>query len=405
MGMRSQRFGIGAIFAVHGAVVGTFATRIPTISDHLHLSTGQLGAALFLPAVGSLSMMPFTGRLIHRLGGKLATQIFLALWTLSLALPAFATSLPTLCIALFFYGAVSGMSDIAMNAQGVELEQRMGRSIISSLHGLWSVGGFIGAAIGWLAVRADVDVRWQFCVMAVVLTVAGQAACRLLVTPPPAASGAAEPEPPTFALPSGIVLVIALVAFCAVFAEIAGSDWAAVYMRRVLDADNATAALGYTVFALAMSVSRLTGDRLIRRVGPVRAVRISATAGTAGAVLIVVAVNPILTMVGFGLMGVGIAVVVPLAFAAAGKIGSMSPGGTGHAIAGVATIAYGSGLAAPGAIGGIASFSSLRVSFALVAVLVAIVALSANVVRDRPGGAAIDPNGIPEAATVMEAGQ
>ncbi len=380
MGFRSQRIGIGAVFAVHGAVVGTFATRIPTIAEHLQLSTGQLGAALFVPAVGSLSMMPFTGRLIHRLGGKRATQIFLAMWCMSLALPAFALSLPMLCVALYIYGATSGMSDIAMNAQGVELEQRMGKSIISGLHGLWSVGGFIGAGIGWLAVRADVDLRWHFCVMAIVLTVLGQAACRLIVATP--RDQASEIEPPAFALPSGVVLVIAMVAFCAVFAELAGSDWAAVYMRKVLNADHATAALGYTVFALAMSIARLAGDRFIRRVGAVRAVRLSATMGAVGAVLIVAAVNPALTMAGFGLMGIGIAVVVPLAFAAAGRVGS-TRGGTGHAIAGVATIAYGSGLAAPGAIGGIASFSSLRVSFGLVAVLVGVVALAAGVLRDR----------------------
>jgi MFS family permease len=383
MSIRSQRIGIGAVFAVHGAVVGTFATRIPTIAEHLHLSTGVLGAALFLPAVGSLSMMPFTGRLIQRLGGRTSVAVFLTLWCLSLAVPAYATSLPLLCAGLYVYGATSGMADVAMNAQGVELEERIGRSIISGLHGLWSVGGFVGAGIGWLAVRANVDVRWHFSVMAALLAVLGLLMSRLIVEAPPAAAGAdTDSDGHSFALPSGAILIIAVVAFCAVFAELAGSDWAAIYLRRVLDSNHATAALGYTVFALTMSAARLSGDTFIRKLGAVRAVRIGASTGTLGAALVVWAPNAPVTLVGFGLMGIGVAVVVPLAFAAAGRIGART-GNTGHAIAGVATIAYGAGLAAPGAIGGIASLTSLRISFLVVTVLVGIVAVSAGVLRNR----------------------
>ena len=383
MSFRAQRIGIGTVFAVHGAVTGTFATRIPAIAEHLHLAPGALGAALFMPAVGSLALMPFTGRLIHRLGGKAATHILLGFWCVLLILPSLATSLITLCLALLFYGAASGTADVAMNAQGVALEQRMGKSIISGLHGLWSVGGFVAAGIGALAAHENVDVRIHFGVMAIALLILGQVACHWLAPTDRADATADAVKPPRFALPSGIVLVIGLIAFCAVFAELAGTDWVAVYLRRVLGAGHATAALGYTVFAAGMAICRLTGDRFIRRVGAQRSVRIGGTVGTAGAVLIVLALNSALTIVGFGLMGIGIAVVVPLAFAAAGRVGAGEGGSqTGHAIAGVATIAYGSGLAAPGAIGGLASITSLRISFILVAVLVAVVAIGAGVLRE-----------------------
>jgi hypothetical protein len=315
-------------------------------------------------------------------------------------------------VALFIFGASAGMADIAMNAQGVALDEAMGKSIMSSLHGMWSVGGFAAAGVGALAAEADVGVRTHFAGVAVVLLVMGQLACRLLPATTegeqissggeagagdPATAAPCEPEtapkPPRFAFPSGAVLVIGLVAFCAVFAEVAGSDWCAVYLRRVLDAGHATAALGYTIFAFAMAICRLTGDPFVRRLGPVRAVRGGAIAGTLGAALVVAAVNTVLTIVGFGLMGVGIAIVVPLAFAAAGRVaraqtvagtGAAASGArTGNAIAGVATIAYGAGLAAPGVIGGIASWTSLRVSFIVVTALVAAVAVFAGVLNGR----------------------
>jgi MFS family permease len=417
--LRTQRIAVSGIFAVHGAVMGTFSTRIPAIAEHLHLSPGLLGAALFAPSVGSLSLMPFTGRLIHRLGGKAATHVLLGAWCVALVLPAFAPNLAALCVALFVFGASAGMADIAMNAEGVALDQRMGKSVMSSLHGMWSVGGFAAAGIGALAAHRDVGVHTHFAAMAIVLFVLGQFACRLL-PPVPAAQPASAPvadaqtpRAPRFGFPTGAVLVIALVAFCAVFAEVAGSDWCAVYLRDVLGAGHATAALGYGIFAFAMALCRLTGDRVVRRLGAATTVRFSAACGAVGGVLIVAAINDPVTMFGFGLMGVGIAVVVPLGFAAAGRIANHRTSGvegqdggegagarTGNAIAGVATIAYGAGLAAPGAIGGIATLTSLRVSFILVTVLIAVVALAAGALRNRDGDDASSSDAVqPLAAT------
>jgi hypothetical protein len=389
--LRTQRIGVSTVFAVHGAVMGTFATRIPAISEHLHLSPGRLGLALFAPAVGSLLAMPFTGGLMHRFGAKTATHVLIVLWCASLMLPAFATSLGWLAAALLVYGATAGMTDIAMNAQGVALEGRMGKSIMSSLHGMWSLGGFAAAGVGSLAAHANVSVRTHFVGVSIALIVLGTIATALL------APAAAEPDaqrdgadkPKRFAIPTGIVLAIGMVAFCSVFAELSGSDWAAVYLRRVLDASHGTAAFGYAVFAASMALARLTGDKVINALGPVRTVRLGAILGTAGAALVTAAFGQVLTIVGFGMVGVGIAVVVPLAFAAAGRIGAAGSSGgtagasTGNAIAGVATIAYGAGLAAPGAIGGLATLTNLRVSFVMITVLVAVVVVTAGVLRYR----------------------
>lgn len=402
---RAQRWGIAAIFAIHGTVQGSFASRIPAMSERLSLTAALLGVALFMPSVGSLSSMPFAGRLIHRIGGRRSTQLLLGAWCLALVLPAIAPNLAVLCVVLVLFGAAAGTADIAMNAQGSALEHRMDKSIMSSLHGMWSIGGFIGAGIGVLAAHWDVDVRVHFGVMAVVLLVAGQIACRALPRRAAEFAGAAadEPEPPRFSLPRGPVLVIGLVAFCAVFAEVAGSDWCGVYLRDVLGSGHALAAFGVAVFAVSMAAARLTGDRVVRRFGPVSSVRTGAVAGTLGAILIVTALNPALTIVGFGLMGVGIAIVVPLAFAAAGRFGAAAGNaGRGSAIAGVATVAYGAGLAAPGAIGGLASATSLRGSFILITALVAIVAIAATALRNRGSDApeSVEPPTMSPAASV-----
>ncbi len=159
--------------------------------------------------------------------------------------------------------------------------------------------------------------------------------------------------------------MIGAVGFCAVFAEGASLDWSAVYLRDVLDASPGPAAASTTSFALTMAVARLAGDRVADRFGPVRTVRVGGVAATAGGLLVVMAPHPVLAMAGFALMGLGVAVVVPLAFAAAGRSGP----NPSQAIAGVATITYTSGLIAPSAIGAVADATSLVVSFGLVTVL------------------------------------
>ncbi|MGQ4442992.1 MFS transporter, partial [Streptomyces violaceoruber] len=138
--VRHARYAVAAVFAVHGSVTGSFATRVPWIQDHAGVSAGQLGLALAFPALGASLAMPLAGRVTHRFGARAALRGLLALWTLALALPSLAPNLLTLCLALFVYGATAGMSDVAMNALGVEIETRLDKSIMSGLHGMWSTG-------------------------------------------------------------------------------------------------------------------------------------------------------------------------------------------------------------------------------------------------------------------------
>ena len=156
----------------------------------------------------------------------------LALWTLALILPSLAPNLVALCGALFVYGATAGMADVVMNAIGVEVEHRMGKSIMSGLHGMWSVGALIGSGIGTVAAHLEISAQLHHLVMAVVLTVLGAIACQYVLNLHPTEE---EEAPPHFALPPKSALLIGAVGFCAVFAEGASLDWSAVYLEDVLD--------------------------------------------------------------------------------------------------------------------------------------------------------------------------
>ncbi len=368
------RYAVAAVFCVHGSVTGSFATRIPWIQDHAGLSAGQLGFALAFPALGASVAMPLAAAISHRFGARDALRVLLAMWTLSLILPSLAPGLLTLCLGLFVYGATSGMSDVVMNAIGLETENRMGRSIMSGLHGMWSAGALIGSAGGTLAAHMGADARIHHLLAAGVLTVLGLIACRFVLDPP---SAEEEDAPPRFALPPKSALLIGAVGFCAVFAEGASLDWSAVYLKDELETSAGLAAACTTAFALTMAVARIAGDKVVDRFGPVRTVRTGGVLATAGGLLVVFAGHPAVAMTGFGLMGLGIAVVVPLAFAAAGRSGP----NPSQAIAGVATVTYTSGLIAPSAIGAVANATSLMVSFGLVTALAMGLILFAGVLR------------------------
>ncbi|MER5360310.1 MFS transporter [Streptomyces sp. NPDC002785] len=372
--VRRARFAVAAVFAVHGAVTGSFATRVPWIQDHAGVSAGQLGLALAFPAIGASLAMPLAGAISHRFGARTALRGLLALWTLALILPALAPNLLTLCAALFVYGATAGMSDVAMNALGVEVENRLDKSIMSGLHGMWSVGALVGSAAGTVAAHLGSDARLHHSLAALVLTALGLIACQGVLD---LRSEPDEEPPPRFTLPPKSALIIGAVGFCAVFAEGASLDWSAVYLRDIMDTSAGLAAASTTVFALTMAVARIVGDKVVDRFGAVRTVRVGGVLATVGGLLVVASPNAVLAMCGFGLLGLGVAVVVPLAFAAAGRSGP----NPSQAIAGVATITYTSGLIAPSAIGSLAEATSLVVSFGLVTVLAFGLVVGAGVLR------------------------
>lgn len=350
---RSARLAVATIFLVNGAVIANWIARIPDVKQSLGLTEGTLGFVLLFMAAGALVAQPTAGWLIGRVGSRSITALMAIAFCLTIVLPGWATSVPLLMLALFILGACNGGLDVAMNAQAALVEQQYGRPIMSSFHGLWSVGGLAGAAIGGLAAARGIELGAHFLVVAVVAVAIVAIATRWLV----ADAGAGGSHEPSFALPPRALLLMGVIAFCALFSEGAIGDWSAVYLRDTLGSDAGLAASGYAVFALLMAIGRLTGDWLTLRLGPTLLVRGGGALVTLGVALALLGGSPIAAIVGFGLVGAGISCVFPLILSAASRTPGVPPG-TG--IAAMATVGYTGFLVGPPLIGTAAEALSLR---------------------------------------------
>jgi MFS family permease len=287
-----------------------------------------------------------------------------------LALLSFAPNIGTLIAAFVVFGVGTGLMDVSMNANGVAVEKLQPKPIMSSLHGMFSLGGLSFAGIGWLVVKLGASVQAHFVGAAALFALA------LTLIYPRLLPTVADPDhvPPPFALPERSVLVVGLIAFCAFLSEGAMGDWSAVYMRKALHQTPATSTLGYFGFALAMTVTRFGGDAILHRWGPSSTLRVCGSVTAVGLGAALWFGFPWLTVIGFTTVGLGMATVAPIAFSLGGRIGGDRPD---HAISSVATMGYMAFVIGPAFIGFVARSWSLRDALAIVVVLaLAIVALA-----------------------------
>jgi MFS family permease len=358
-GRRVNRVAVSAVFAISGAAFATWAGRIPAVQERLELSPGTLGVALLGLTLGATLALPLSGVLIARYGSRRTTRVAVAGLCLVLLLLPYAGSLPVLVAVLALFGACNSVQDTAMNAQAVDVETAYGRPIMSSFHGWWSVGGLLGSGVAALVAR-DVPVRAHFTVAGVVLLVTALVAGRRLV------GGRTVQRTPAFARPTRALAALGAIAFCGLLAEGAAYDWSAVYLRDEAGAGPGLAATGFAACSLAMAVCRFGADRVVARLGPVRFVQLAGVVSTAGIVLAVAVPNAVVAIVGFGLLGGGLAGIVPVVFSAAGRA---APDRPGPALAAVATVGYLGLLAGPAAIGGIGEVTDVRTGLAFVVLL------------------------------------
>jgi MFS family permease len=394
---RAQRrrafWGVMACFLVHGLVVSTWVSRIASVKAALRLSDGALGLALLGTAIGSVTAIPLCGALVVRFGSRGIARWTAAGFCASLVAIPFATSTATLFAALFFYGALAGANDVAMNAQAVATEKRLGTPVISRFHAMFSIGGMLGACAGaYLAGRGLpsaphlVGASILFLAVAVLST-------RLLVDPrtDPRTGLYTDPHTnPHTSRPNLRRLPVALFAlsaigFCIFLSEGAIADWTAVYLRQVLHAGPGLAPVGYAVFSLAMASFRLMGDGITLRIGRTATIRYGGALAAAGLSFALLAHSPYWALLGFGAAGAGFSSIIPLVFAAGGRIPGVSEG------AGVATVSglgYLGFLVGPPAIGFLSELTNLRVGLSLLVLLsVAAACLVSIVVRSAPADA------------------
>jgi len=362
MSPRIHRIAVSVFFFIAGLTFSTWASRIPDIKDKLHLSEAGLGSVLFALPVGLMASLLLSGWLVSKYGSRRIVIGAAIVYPVILVLLALASSILQLVVGLFFFGLIANFVNIAMNTQAVGVEILYRRSIMASFHGLWSLAGFAGAAFGTFFVSQSISPFVHFTLVAIASGLLVLVSYRSTL---PAAADVQNKQP-IFVRPDKHILILGLIAFCCMVCEGAMADWSGVYFKKVVETAAAYTTLGYVAFTGTMATGRFLGDWLVTKFGVKKVLQWSGTVIASGLLLAVLFPNIITATAGFLFVGFGVSSVVPIAYGLAGRSNTMSPG---MALSAVSTIGFLGFLIGPPMIGFIAEASSLRFSFALIALL------------------------------------
>jgi MFS family permease len=360
---RAATFGV---FFVNGAVLGTWIGHIPWIRDRFDFSKSTLGLVILAMSIGVIVALPLIGQAIVRIGSVRATRLASVACTSVLVLPLLAPEPWLLPLALAVLGASSGSMDVSMNAHGVAVERRLRRPIMSSLHAGWSLGGLAGAGGVALAVAAGVDPRAEGLIAAAVLWLLALVITARLGT----ASAHSEHGSSGFALPSRGVLLIGALCFLVMVTEGAMGDWSGIYLKNDLDAGDSAASTGFAGFSAGMALARFAGDGLNRRWGAGRLLCAGMGLVTVALAAVLLIGEPAAAVIGFTLVGIGVANAVPLLFSAAGHVPPAGP-----SLAAVFTVGYTGFIVGPPLIGLLADGTSLPLALGTLCLAAAAVTL------------------------------
>ncbi|MBY8957153.1 MFS transporter [Pseudomonas sp. MIS38] len=369
---RLQQVSTRIAFFIAGLGIAAWAPLVPYAKARAGLDEGTLGLLLLCLGVGSILAMPLAGILATRFGcRKVATGGTLLICA---ALPLLATvsSIPALIATLFMFGAGLGTVDSTVNLQAVIVERASGKHMMSGFHGLFSLGGIVGAAgVSALLGLGLTPLAAMLVVVAVLIGALVKAVPHML----PYGS---ESSGPAFAIPHGIVLFIGGMCFIVFLTEGAALDWSAVFLAQERGIDTAYAGLGYAAFALTMTVGRLLGDRIVRSVGATRIILFGGLLAAAGLFLATFAPSWEAALLGYALVGAGCSNIVPVLYTAVGKQTVMPES---IAVPAITTLGYAGILAGPAVIGFVAHASSLSFAFGLMAVLLVAVAIGGKTLK------------------------
>ena len=379
------RIALTVFFALDGFVFAGWVVRIPAIKHQTGASASTLGLALLGVSAGAVITMMLTGRLCRRYGNHQVTVVCAVLLSLSVALPPLTHSALALGAVLLIFGSAYGGINVAFNSAAVDLVRTLQRPIMPSFHAAFSLGGMAGAGLGALVAGALSPTRHLLGLTAIgllVTVVAGRTLLRIQPPPPPesapdAAAGTRSTSAPRRlgAHTRPLVITFGLIALCTAYGEGALADWSALHLEQDLDAAPGVAAVGYSCFALAMTIGRLTGTRLLERLGQTRTLVVGGATAAVGMLLAALAPSLWAALAGFVITGLGLANLFPVAVERAGTLA----GPDGVAIA--STLGYGGMLLGPPAIGFMADWFSLPVALTSVAVLAAVATLISLTVR------------------------
>ncbi|SHH17305.1 MFS transporter [Geodermatophilus nigrescens] len=361
--LRAARAAVATCFFVNAVLYANLVPRLPEVKDRLDLSNAALGAAIAALPLGALVSALASAALMRRFGSARVASWGLVALAGAIWGAAVSPSWWLLATALFVAGALDAVVDVAQNAHGLRVQRAYDRSILNAFHGLWSVGAVGGGLLGSAAAGLRVPLAVHLGVVAAVFAVVALVAYRRMLPGPdheePVDDDGAPPAGRAGMRASlGAMAALGVLATCGAFVEDAGSSWAALYLRGEVGTGVATAGLGFVALSVAMTVGRLTGDRVVDRFGQRRVARGGGALIAVGMGLALAVPSLATTLVGFALAGLGVATLVPAVYAAADELPGLRHGVGLTVVNWLLRIGF---LASPPLVGAVADATSLRV--------------------------------------------
>lgn len=356
----TTRVMVAIFFFVSGFGFFTWASRIPTIQQELHLNEAQLGAVLFALPIGLMGTLPLTSVLLSRFDSRRIMIIGAVCFNLMLCAIGFATKTWQLAIVLVCFGCSRNLFNISANAQSIGVQALFDRSIIARFHAVWSLAGFGAAALASLMVSLSIPPSWHFLGVGLALT----ALCWYAWPGTLPQKPAPRERRPWFALPDKTLAKYGLISFASMACEGTMLDWSGIYFRKAVHVSREGATLGFTTYTIAITLGRLMGDRLANRYGIRAMLTYSGALIGLGLLTAVLFPHPLTAGLGFILTGFGVSCVIPMVFSMAGRSAGMS---SGSAIAAVSTVGYLGFLIVPPLVGTVAQVAGLRSAFTMMA--------------------------------------
>lgn len=377
--LNKLRVANAVFFFLSGFGYSSWASRIPSMQNKLHLNEAQLGAVLFALPIGLILTLPATGRLLGKFNSRSILFIGVLIFNAMLGIAGFSVHTWQLVLILFCFGSARNLFNISLNAQAVSVQKLFNRSIMTTFHGIWSLAGFAGAGLGYLMVQYNVYTSYHLLFVSIGMTITAILTYPHLLLDKPTQ---ATEKKPLFSLPDKHLLKFSLICFASMACENTMYDWSGIYFRKAVGTSKATATAAFAVYMVAMTLGRFTGDKVVGKTGIRNLLKYSGLLIFAGLLLAALVPVSVVAGIGFVLVGLGVSCIVPLVFSMAGQSKTMS---SGPALAAISTVGYLGFLIVPPLVGFVAQWSNLQWSFGIIGTLGAVIMiLSSTLKAEQP---------------------
>ena len=356
------RISISLYFYFLGFIFSSWASHIPSIKDKFNLNEAELGGVLFMLPLGALAALPFSGWLVHKFGSKAMSIASALTYTMLLYAIAMADSILVLSIILFGFGLIGNFGNIAMNTQGISIQHKIHKPILSSLHAMWSIGAFSAAAItGWI-MKAGYSMVQHYMMVSILTALVVLIGSYFLIPDEVVDDVSAK----VFVLPNKKLILLGMICFCVAMSEGAMTDWSSLYFRQIIHKLNTVSTTGYTAFAMCMALGRLMGDKLVQSFKHSTVLKTNGLLILIGMILSLSMTYPATVIIGFAMVGFGASSVIPIVYMLSAKTKEMAPSA---ALSAVSSVGFTGFLVGPPSIGFIAHEVGLRSALTIVACL------------------------------------